>query len=298
MNNGAEESLPLISVIIATYNRRDFIVEAVNSALDQTYKNIEVIIVDDGSTDDSRSLIEAEFGTDPRVSYFYQENNKRASAFNHGLQHARGEFIAIVDSDNRWLPHRLESGYRALTANPDYDIAYGDNILIDEQGNEISRENMKRYSGNITFQLLRDNCVSINTALVPRRCFDELGPMDTSRKRSDDYELWLRFSTAYRFLYVPDFMAEYRVMEDQLSSDKTRRFDANWSIISDFRSQHPSALSRKEFDAGFAFFHIRKARYLSGQGEKMAALGEVFRAMKLRPGGRAVWRALAVVVLK
>lgn len=298
MGNDDNGGLPLISVIIATYNRQDFIVEAVQSALDQTYKNIEVIIVDDGSTDDSSSVIDRAFGEDSRVSYYYQDNNKRASAFNHGLQYARGEYVAIVDSDNRWLPRRLELGYEALVNNPEYDIVYGDIILIDENGNEISRENMKRYSGNIANKLIKDNCVSINTALVPRRCFDELGPMDISRKRADDYELWLRFSTAYRFLYIPEFMAEYRVMADQISSDKTKRFEANWEIITDFRKRFPDALTQEEFDSGFATFHIRKARYLASQGNKREALAEMRHAFRLRPWARGSWRSLAAVLLK
>ena len=298
MSGNGNKALPLISVIIATYNRRDFIVEAVHSALDQTYRNIEVIIVDDGSTDDTRFLIEKEFGADPRVSYYYQSNNKRASAFNHGLSYAKGEYIAIVDSDNRWLPRRLESGLDALKKNPDYDIAYGDIILIDECGDEISRQNMKRYSGKITNQLIKDNCVTINTALVPRKCFDEMGPMDISRKRADDYELWLRMSTAYSFLYIPEFLTEYRVIEDQISSDKTRRFEANLSIISDFKKAFPDALTEEEFDIGFAAFHIRKARYLASTGKKKEALKEIVHAVKLRPLGRNTWRGLAAVLLK
>lgn len=298
MNEHNARTLPLISVIIATYNRRDFIIEAVQSALNQTYQNIEVIIVDDGSTDDSRLLIEQAFGDDPRVTYYYQDNNKRASAFNRGLEHAKGEYIAIVDSDNRWLPCRLEKGYEALAKNPDYDIVYGDIILIDEHGEEISQKNMKRYSGKITSKLIKDNFVTINTALVPRRCFDEMGPMDVSRKRADDYELWLRMSTAYRFLYLPEFLAEYRVMDDQISSDKTRRLDANLSIISDFRKKFPESLSADEFDSGFAAFHCRKARHLASQGCRREALAEVLKALKLYPTGRGVWRSLAAVLFK
>lgn len=290
-------SLPLISVIIATYNRRDYIVEAVQSALQQSYPQLEVIIVDDGSTDDSRALIEQHFACDPRVAYHYQENNKRAAAFNLGLQFAKGEFIAILDSDNRWLPHRLEAGYNALLTNPHYDIVYGDNILINEQGQEISRKNMHRYSGYITPHLMRDNCVSINTALVPRRCYDQLGPMDSSCKRADDYELWLRFSTAYRFLYIPEFMAEYRVMEDQLSTDKRGRFAATEQILKNFQRRFPSALSQQQFRQGWAFFYTRKARYYASVGDTREALKSMLRAMTFNPLGKTTWRSLAAIVL-
>lgn len=291
-------SFPLISIIIATYNRQKFIVEAVQSALNQTYDNIEVIIVDDGSTDNSRSVIDQAFGADSRVSYYYQKNNKRPSAFNHGLQFANGDYIAILDSDNRWLPQRLELGYNELTKNPEYDVSYGDIITIDEHGKEVSRKNMKRYSGKITNQLIKDNFVTINTALIPRKCFDEMGPMDVQRERADDYELWLRLSTAYCFLYIPEFMTEYRVMVDQISSDKTRRFDANLSIISDFRKRFPQALTEKEFDTGFAAFHLRKARYLASTGSRKDALREIIQAVRLRPLAYNTWRGLAAVLLR
>ncbi|TVP53514.1 MAG: glycosyltransferase [Halomonadaceae bacterium] len=296
MNSPTQSSLPLISVIITTYNRRDYIIEAVESALNQTYPHLEVLIVDDGSTDNTRQLIRERYGDNPRVAYYYQENNKRAAAFNHGLRYAKGEFIATVDSDNRWLPHRLETGYDALVHNPDYDIVYGDNILINEQGQEISRQNMRRYSGKITAHLMRDNCVSINTALVPRRCYEQLGPMDSNCKRADDYELWLRLSTAYRFLYIPQFMAEYRVMDDQLSSDKRGRFAATEQILRNFQARFPEALSPAEFRQGWAFFYTRKARYYASVGGNAEAMKDIYRAMTYGPLCKATWRSLAAIV--
>lgn len=288
---------PLISIITPTYNRADFIEQAVDSVLGQTYANFELLIVDDGSTDNTRELL-APALEDPRVYYFHQENQGQSVARNLALSHAKGDFVCFLDSDNYWPTGKLEHQVELFRQHPDYDVIYGDIIVIDEKGEEVSRKNMKRYSGHIARYMIRDNCVSMNTAMARRRCFNELGAMSGERRVADDYDLWLRFSARFRFLYVPEFFAYYRVMDDQISSDKTRRFDSNWRIITDFRQEFPDAMSEQEFDSGFAAFHSRKARYLASQGSRGEALAEMLKALRLQPLRRASWRSLAAVLLK
>lgn len=288
---------PLVSIITPTYNRADFIEQAVNSVLAQTYPNFELLIVDDGSTDNTRELLEPSLA-DSRVRYFHQENQGQSVARNLALSEATGDFVCFLDSDNYWPVEKLEKQIELFTRYPDYDVIYGDIIVIDENDREVTRKNMRRYSGHIAIHMIRDNCVSMNTAMARRRCFDELGAMSGTRRVADDYDLWLRFSARFRFLYVPAYFAYYRVMEDQISSDKTRRFDSNWQIICDFRREFPDAMSEEEFDAGFAAFHSRKARYLASQGSRGEALTEMAKALRLRPLSRASWRSLAAVLLK
>lgn len=291
------DSNPLITVITPTFNRADFIEEAVNSVLAQTYGNFELLIVDDGSTDDTKAVL-APALQDTRVQYFYQQNQGQSVARNLALAKAKGEFICFLDSDNYWPPEKLESQVRQFAENPDYDVVYGDIIEIDEQGREVTRKNMRRYSGNISSFMIRDNCVSMNTAMARKRCFDELGAMSGQRRVADDYDLWLRFSAKFRFLYVPEFWAFYRVMENQISTDKTRRFDSNWQIITDFQQAFPDAMPEKDFRIGFSAFHSRKARYLASKGAKKEALREISRAIRLCPTRVAYWRSLAAVLLK
>ncbi len=288
---------PLVSIITPTFNRAEFIEQAVNSVLGQTYSNFELLIVDDGSTDDTRKRLDNAL-EDPRVHYFYQSNQGQSVARNLALSRARGDLICFLDSDNYWPDNKLKNQIALLADNPDSDVVYGDTVTIDEYDREISRKNMKRYSGHIARYMIRDNCVSMNTAMARRSCFDELGAMSGTRRVADDYDLWLRFSARFRFLYIPEFWAYYRVMEDQISSDKTRRVDSNWRIINDFRREFPDAMSKRDFDSGFAAFHCRKARYLASKGAKREATREILEAMKLEPAGRAVWRSFAAVLLK
>lgn len=287
---------PLISVIIATYNREAFVAEAIDSVLAQTWPNFEILVVDDGSTDDTQSVL-ARYRDDPRITLIYQENQKRAAAFNNALQYAKGEFIGILDSDNRWLPHRLAREMEVFEAHPEVDIVYANNITIDEKGRETTRMTMRRYSGYITRELWRDNCVSINTTLVRRKCFDEMGGMDPSCKRSDDYELWLRFSTRYRFLHIPEYVAEYRVMTDQLSTDKRARFAAGERILSNFQKRYPNAMTEAEFRQGWAAFYTRKARYFASVGDRREAVSAIAKALRYRPLSTITWRGLARVIL-
>lgn len=288
---------PLVSIVTPTYNRADFIEQAVNSVLAQTYANFELLIVDDGSTDNTRDLLEPVLA-DSRVRYFHQENQGQSVARNLALSEAKGDFVCFLDSDNYWPAEKLEKQVELFRGQPDYDVIYGDIIVIDETGKEVTRKNMSRYSGHIARYMIRDNCVSMNTAMARRRCFNELGAMSGQRRVADDYDLWLRFSARFRFLYVPQFFAYYRVMDDQISSDKTRRFASNWQIITDFRREFPEAMSEQDFDSGFAAFHSRKARYLASQGAKSEALAEMLKVFRLRPLRRATWRSLAAVLLK
>lgn len=151
---------------------------------------------------------------------------------------------------------------------------------------------MRRYSGRITRYLLADNSVSITTALVRRRCFDEMGGFDTSVGVADDYELWLRFSARYCYQYEPGIVASYRVMADQISSDKRRRYAANERIIQQFLARYGEVLSPGERRWGLARFYCRKARYFASAGERGKAVGAIAGALHNAPLDSVVWRAL------
>jgi glycosyltransferase involved in cell wall biosynthesis len=288
--------MAIVSVVTPTYNRARFLPDAVASVLAQTYADLELIVVDDGSVDDTRTVLEP-FLADGRVRYFYQKNQGQSHARNHAIEHATGDFIAFLDSDDLWAPDKLEKQLAILQANPEVDIVHGDEAMIDEHGAVISLVNMKRYSGQISCYLLADNSVSITTALVRRRCFNEMGGFDTSVGVADDYELWLRFSAKYLFHYEPGIVASYRVMADQISSDKRRRFAANERIICAFLTQHSGALSARERRWGLARFFCRKARYFASVREWSVAKGALARAFWYAPLDPVVWRALYRVVV-
>ncbi|SRR5690554_6500503 len=287
---------PLVSIVIPTFNRADFIKEALDSVFAQTYPNFEVLVVDDGSTDDTRKVLDA-YSQDPRLRYFYQENQGQSVARNYGISEAQGEFICFLDSDNRWLPNKLDISVRALTENPGVSVVYGDIITINEKGEQISTYNMRRHSGHIVAHLFGRNFVSMNTTMSRRECFSEMGAFDPEQRGAEDYELWLRFSVRYRFLYIPEFLAEYRVMENQLSSDKSLRFRSNQEIMESFVRRFPQALTLAEQKEGWCRYHLSKGGYHASVGDLSKAAREYWRALRYRPMNKAPWRAVAKLAL-
>jgi len=287
---------PLFSVIIPSFNRSNFIVEAIESVIMQTYPNWEICIVDDGSTDNTYEKIK-HLLANKKIKYQYQENQGQSVARNNGIKLAKGKYICFLDSDNAWLNDRLEIALSSIIENPESDIIYGDSITIDIEGNEIARKKIKKYSGKITKELLKDNFVSMNAALAKKECFDKLGMFNEEDRLAEDYELWLRFSTKYTFLHVPKFMAKYRVMDDQLSTDKEKRFWANEQIIIKFRKSHPNALSSSEWRRGFSFFYLRKSNYERQQGHFLFSFSDALKSLVYDAFWQGPWRSLIKTIL-
>ncbi|MCK8516776.1 glycosyltransferase [Methylonatrum kenyense] len=286
---------PRISVITPTFNRAQYLAQAIESVLAQNYVNLEHWIIDDGSTDGTETVV-ARYLDDPRVHYVRQGNQGQSAARNRGLSLSESDFVCFLDSDDYWLPGKLERSLAAFASNPDVGIVYGDYVFINSAGREVAVSNMRRHSGRIVAQLLRDNCVSMNTTMVRRRCFEEHGGFSEYRV-ADDYDLWLRFSAYYRFFYVPERLACYRMMEDQISSDKMARFESNERIIRRFLEAHGDRVTTSEARAGWCYFHTRRGRYLASRGMTLQAAGAYGRALAYGPFSRAPWRALAKLVL-
>lgn len=286
---------PVVSVIIPTYNRADLIFEAINSVLGQDYSALDLIVVDDGSTDNTAELLKP-FVESGQLRYFSQANSGQATARNLGLTQARGAFICFLDSDNLWEPGKLSAQVSYLEQHPDVDIVYGDVITIDAQGSETSRSNMARFSGQIFRQMLHDNCVSMNTTMTRRRWFDEMGGFDTSFRVADDYELWLRFSAKATYAYLPNYFARYRVFPNQISSDKERRFLSNERAIGKFLMANPTLVTAAEKDRLWSTFYARWSFYRSKAGRGGPAMAAAMKAISYNPSNIGAWRNLVLAI--
>lgn len=289
-------SNPLVSVITPTFNRADYLPYAVESVLSQSVPDFELIVIDDGSTDGTAELMER-YLADSRIRYLKQENQGQSVARNRGIAEARGQFICFLDSDNAWVSTKLETSLKAFEEHPEADIVYGDFITIDGEGHELGVNRMARYSGRITPQLLRDNFVSMNTTMTRKRCFDEMGGFDSADRLAEDYGLWLRFSTRYQFLYVPAVLGYYRVMENQISSDKESRFRANEQLVQGFLKAFPSAVTRGEARRGLSYFFIRKGRYEYSSGQRRQAFRSLLRSLSKDPFWMGPWRFAVKMLL-
>lgn len=288
---------PLISIITPTYNRSDYLPEAIDSVLCQTYNNFELIIVDDGSTDGTKSLVEA-YLSDKRIKYFYQCNQGQSVARNKGIYESSGDFICFLDSDNAWFPNKLVRSLKEFRSFPDADIVYGNNILIDENSVEIGISTMKRYSGRITHHLLKDNFVSMNTTMTRKKCFDEMGLFNESDRIAEDYELWLRFSTKFEFRYISELLGYYRIMDDQISSNKQERFSGNERLLLNFLDQYPDSVTREQRYKGLSHFYTRKSRYETSASLFRDSIFDIAKGIKYYPWWQGPWRALAKLLVR
>lgn len=287
---------PRVSVITPTFNRADYLPVAIESVLAQTFGDFELIVIDDGSTDHTPELMQR-YLDDPRVRYFQQPNRGQSVARNRGVAESVGEFICFLDSDNAWVETKLAASLQAFDERPQADVVYGDYVVIDAEGRELGVNRMTRYSGRITPMLICDNFVSMNTTMTRRRCFDEMGAFDSNDRLAEDYGLWLRFSTRYQFLYLPEVLGYYRVMEDQISSDKDSRFNANEELILEFLKAYPDALDSLEVRQGLSRFYHRKGRYELSVGRSKSAARDLGRSLVQYPAWLGPWRLAAKLAI-
>lgn len=202
--------MPKVSVIILAHNLAHFVGEALQSVLDQTFMDFEVIVVDDGSTDNTREVV-VRF-TDPRVRYVYQDNQERSAARNTGIRLAQGEYIAFLDADDVWLPEKLALQVNLLETRPEVGLVYTGAYVM--ENSRVFVEQKCKYRGRVVRPLLVvDNIVtgSASTAMVRRECFDEVGLFDEASSVCEDWDAWLRIAMKYEFDYVPQPLAKCRV---------------------------------------------------------------------------------------
>jgi len=276
---------PMFSVIVTSFNREDFIGECLQSVLDQTFRDFELIVVDDGSTDRTPQIVET-YRYDPRVRFYQKENGGQASALNVGLQRSSAPLIAFLDSDCRWRPTRLERHDQVLKEAPSYGVAFSENVHIDARGALLGSPTMKRHSGWITEALLQDNCVPFNSVTIRRPIIEQVGPFNAALRRNPDYEFWLRVSLATPFLHFPEVLTEYRVMANQLSSNTAARFESTKAILQDFLTRHGDLEGVPPRRRVMAGFYYRKSTHHARRGELLQALGDLLSSITLSPWNR------------
>jgi glycosyltransferase involved in cell wall biosynthesis len=204
-----------VSVIIPTWNRVNLLTRALDSVFAQTHLADEVIVVDDGSTDNTCDVINEQF---PEVILLKQENKGVSAARNFGIQAAAGDWICLLDSDDTWQPEKLEKQCHALTAQPDYLLCHTNETWI-RNGKRVNQMKKHRKQGGYIFQQCLPLCViSPSSTMIHRKLFDDIGLFDESMPACEDYDLWLRICARYPVLYLEDELTnKYGGHEDQLS---------------------------------------------------------------------------------
>ena len=204
-----------ISAVIPTYNRAVLLERALDSVLAQTLPVDEVIIVNDGSTDNTSSMLKSRY---PEVNLIEQNNQGVSAARNTGIVAARHDWIALLDSDDVWHQNKLERQIQELNNAPDYLICHSNEIWI-RNGVRIKQMNKHKKMGGYIFQHCLPLCaISPSAVIIHRLLFDEIGLFDETLPACEDYDLWLRLCSRYPVLYIEEaLITKYGGHDDQLS---------------------------------------------------------------------------------
>jgi glycosyltransferase involved in cell wall biosynthesis len=281
-------TLARVSVLVPTFNRANYLLEAVNSALTQSYTDLEVVIVDDGSTDNTAEVVRSI--QDPRVRYLYQQNRGVSAALNAAWRAAGGEYLALLGSDDVWLPDLLAELAPALDADPELGLIYARAQGMDAQGQPLPQMlgAPMKFPGDTLKSLLYGDSVCGLACLFRRECIDRVGGWDESLIANEDWDIWIRMAQHCRFSYRPEILARYRIHPQnltggrsehylQLVSDRVRVLDKFYS-----RSQMPpEALDIKPIAFRNVYMDIA-VRHLA-VGRRRAAFAYAMRAVRAAP---------------
>lgn len=238
----ALQDLPWVSIVLPTYNRAVEIKQSIQSILEQTYRQFELIIVDDGSTDDTEQVVQ-EF-QDNRIKYYrLPENGGQCKARNYGMKQARYDYIAFQDSDDRWHPDKLELQMSALSdAPPEAGFAYSKFRYVIEGMEEIilPKEDVpvERKSGWIFEQLLWDNMVGMPTLIIKKECLEKAGYLDETLKSLEDYDFALRLSQYYQGVFVDKILLDAGFSATGVSSNGVQALLASCMLVQKYKRDY------------------------------------------------------------
>lgn len=218
-----------VSVIIPAYNQGHFLARAVNSVLEQTHENLEVIVVDDGSTDDTAQV--AQSFTDGRVRYVYKENGGLSSARNEGIRQARGDTLTYLDSDDCFLPEKLAVLTAVLAEEPALGFVAGQAVPVDENENQVGKLFDTPLPADPK-ELLLGNPLHVGSMLLRRHWQEQVGFFDESLRSYEDWDMWLRLALAgCPMKYVPQPVSLYRFHTAQMTRDGRQMTTATFAVL-------------------------------------------------------------------
>ncbi|MCA9405808.1 MAG: glycosyltransferase [Candidatus Omnitrophica bacterium] len=219
-----------VSVVIPAFNSAAYIRETINSVLNQSFKDLEVVVVDDGSKDNTGELLKDYHS---KVRYILKENGGPASARNLGIKEAKGEFIAFLDADDLWMSDKLEKQLERFNGE-DIGLVFSSVQKMDKDNHDLpDYVNRERFEGRVFEKLFNKNFVPTSTVLVRKSCFEEFGVFDEDPEliSVEDYDMWLRIASKYKLAHVDEKLVRYRVHENNISKNLARSYFGEIKVL-------------------------------------------------------------------
>ncbi len=242
---------PLVSVIIPAYNAERLIDRTLTSVLNQTYRHLEVWVVDDGSRDRTPDIVRQFAERDPRVHLLQQVNGGVAAARNFGIQHAQGEFIAPIDADDLWYPENLAKQVDcAIAGGANVGVVYSWSVYIDEADALLGGVRAFTIAGDVLLTLLCHNFIgNASASLIRRCCLESVGGYNSefraqSAQGCEDWDLYLRLAEDYAFGVVPEFLVGYRKLQTSMSQDYTAMAKSYCLVLESAKQRQPQLPDR------------------------------------------------------
>jgi glycosyltransferase involved in cell wall biosynthesis len=253
-------AVPDVSAIIPTYNRRELVIRAVRCAIEQTRRVDEIIVIDDGSTDGTGEALAKEFGD--RIIYVRQANAGVSAARNRGMAMARGRYIALLDSDDEWLPEKTERQVDWLDAHAEFGMVLCDVERIDIEGRPIDRFRRRetiREDGWVLAMVLQDPALAPVSAMFRREVFTDVGGFDESLATAEDLDFHLRVAARWQIGVIEDALARAVRGHDGLSS-LSRTYDDYTRVIERAVEQAGERVDPADAKRALAAAYLRNAR--------------------------------------
>jgi len=259
------ENKPLVSCIIPTHNRSTKLVKAIESVLSQTYTELEILVVDDQSIDNTKAVVEEMIQNDKRISYFRNPNKGANNARNFGIQQAKGNYIGFLDDDDVWMKSKLEKQFKVMSAlGPEFGVVYC-TFARKKTNGRILRQHPSRFSsiknGNILDRLLKRNFITTSTLFVKAEVFQKCGMFDPNYKSFQDWELLTRIARDFHFFYLKEILVHVYESNDSITLDKSGRVLTKLKHLKQFMNLYelkPRLLSRRYSSLGFTLLKLKR----------------------------------------
>ena len=278
-----------VSILMPVYNGSQYLSEAIKSALAQTYKNIELLIVNDGSTDNSADIIRP-FLKDSRVIYIEQKNAGVASARNTAIKKARGKYIGFLDQDDLWLPNKLSTQIKFLETNKEIAFVHSRQGYIQTDGAPIhtySKDWVSDLHGKCFTELFKRNRIAVLTVLLRKSVIDDIGFFNETVSRADDYELWLRICSKYSIGFQDKNLALYRCHDKNASHDYIKMEQAELNALETLYNKNKEAfifIDKNILNNRFSKLHTEVANGFFWQKHNYSfALRHYLKALYFKP---------------